>query len=32
MIYSINGILEMVEPYHIVVECGGTLFYAAGFW
>ncbi len=23
MIYSINGILEMVEPYHIVVECGG---------
>ena len=23
MIYSVNGILELVEPYHVVVECGG---------
>lgn len=23
MIYSISGILAAVEPYHIVVECGG---------
>ena len=23
MIYSINGVPEMGEPYHIVVECGG---------
>lgn len=23
MIYSVNGILEEVEPYHIVIECGG---------
>lgn len=24
MIYSLRGILELVEPYHIVVECGGV--------
>lgn len=23
MIYSVSGILEFVEPYHVVVECGG---------
>ena len=23
MIYSLTGILELIEPYHIVVECGG---------
>ena len=24
MIYSVNGILTVVEPYHAVVECGGV--------
>lgn len=24
MLYSVSGILEHVEPYHIVVECGGV--------
>lgn len=24
MIYSLTGILELIEPYHIVVECGGV--------
>ena len=23
MIYSVNGILALIEPYHVVVECGG---------
>ncbi|MCI8406213.1 MAG: Holliday junction branch migration protein RuvA [Oscillospiraceae bacterium] len=23
MLYSVSGILELVEPYHVVVECGG---------
>lgn len=26
MIYSLNGILGLVEPYHVVVECGGVGF------
>lgn len=26
MIYSLNGILELIEPYHVVVECGGVGF------
>lgn len=26
MIYSVTGILLLVEPYHIVVECGGVGF------